>query len=75
MAPNIIPSEAQLAYYIRATSQRELKALVRKVDACFDAAALATGCEVSIRGFTKCMTIDHFIKIVNRTTEVKEFNC
>ena len=46
--PNIIPEKAQMQYYIRALTVPELQTLKDKVVACFQAAALATGCEVQI---------------------------
>ena len=46
--PNIIPEKSQLQYYIRALTVPELQTLKDKVVACFQAAALATGCEVQI---------------------------
>ena len=45
--PNIIPEEASASFIARAPSQGELKILVNKVTACLEAAATATGCEVS----------------------------
>lgn len=44
--PNIIPSKAELEFYLRAPSLRELAILTEKAENCFKAAALATGCEV-----------------------------
>lgn len=46
--PNIIPARASLYYYIRAPTRLELTVLKAKLTSCFDAAAVATGCEVSI---------------------------
>ena len=47
--PNIIPEKAELLYYVRAPNAEELVELRRKVVACFEAAAAATGCQVDIR--------------------------
>ncbi|KAG6872924.1 hypothetical protein C0995_005182 [Termitomyces sp. Mi166 len=47
-APNIIPDYSKLNYYVRAPTRSELKAAVKRVIPCFEAAALATGCEVKI---------------------------
>lgn len=44
--PNIIPNESELFYYIRAPTEHELSELIEKIKACFEAAALATGCKV-----------------------------
>ena len=42
--PNIIPDRAQLNYYIRATTDKELdRVLKEKVISCFETAASATG--------------------------------
>ncbi|XP_053143345.1 xaa-Arg dipeptidase-like [Hemicordylus capensis] len=48
--PNIIPSYAELEFYLRAPSLRELSLLTEKAENCFKAAALATGCEVELKG-------------------------
>jgi amidohydrolase len=47
-APNIIPEATQGRWYIRASTTSELDDLEPKVRRCFEAGALATGCEVSI---------------------------
>ncbi|XP_060609002.2 xaa-Arg dipeptidase [Anolis sagrei] len=47
--PNIIPSYAELEFYLRAPSLRELSLLTEKAENCFRAAALATGCEVELK--------------------------
>ena len=41
--PNIIPDRAQLSYYIRAPTDKELDMLKEKVSGCFEAAATASG--------------------------------
>ena len=46
--PNIIPEKSVLEYMIRAPDRIDLKHLVSRVRACFEAAALATGCQVEI---------------------------
>ena len=46
--PNIIPEKAVMEYYVRAPTRSERDHLVKKVVACFEAAATATGCEASI---------------------------
>ena len=43
-APNIIPSYTKSAWYIRAADRARLAELSARVEACFAAAALATGC-------------------------------
>jgi amidohydrolase len=47
-APNIIPDYAKFICYVRAPTRAEMHETVKRVTPCFDAAALATGCEVSI---------------------------
>ncbi|OCT78276.1 hypothetical protein XELAEV_18029385mg [Xenopus laevis] len=44
--PNIIPAYSELEFYLRAPSLKELAELKEKADACFKAAAAATGCRV-----------------------------
>ena len=46
--PAIIPASTKLLYYIRAPESEELAVLERKVMACFEAAAEATGCAVTV---------------------------
>ncbi|XP_071796518.1 xaa-Arg dipeptidase-like isoform X2 [Asterias amurensis] len=45
-APNIIPEEAELTYYLRALNEGELAIVKRKVLACAEGAALASECKV-----------------------------
>ncbi|KAG6811755.1 hypothetical protein H0H92_005952 [Tricholoma furcatifolium] len=47
-APNIIPDYAKMICYVRAPTRTELKETVKRVLPCFEAAALATGCKVTI---------------------------
>ena len=47
--PNIIPKIAELRYFIRAPTREELSDLRLKVEACFHAAAQATGCSVDVK--------------------------
>lgn len=44
-APNIIPAECCLIYYVRSHSMAAARRLQQKVVKCFEGAALATGCE------------------------------
>ncbi|KAM9777574.1 peptidase M20 domain-containing protein 2-like [Neosynchiropus ocellatus] len=46
--PNIIPDYTELEYYLRTPLLTDLKELKAKVEACFRAAAAATGCQVEI---------------------------
>ncbi len=47
-APNAIPERTRGRWYVRAESLGELEALEQKVFRCFEAGALASGCELSI---------------------------
>ncbi|KAG5642255.1 hypothetical protein DXG03_003356 [Asterophora parasitica] len=47
-APNIIPDYAKMICYVRAPTRTELQSTVKRVIPCFEAAGLATGCEVTI---------------------------
>ncbi|CBQ72232.1 related to amidohydrolase [Sporisorium reilianum SRZ2] len=44
-APNVVPGESTLIYNVRAPTISALKALTARVQSCFEAAALATGCK------------------------------
>lgn len=48
LAPNIVPDRAVGTFYVRAGDGEELAALKHRVRNCFEAGALATGCEVHI---------------------------
>ncbi|RAL08367.1 M20 family metallopeptidase [Aspergillus homomorphus CBS 101889] len=45
--PNVIPRSAAVDYYIRSPTVKSLSGLSERVVKCFEAAALATGCEVA----------------------------
>jgi amidohydrolase len=47
-APNVIPSLTTMSWYIRAGSKERMAELRPKVLACFEAAAVATGCELEV---------------------------
>ncbi|XP_038048319.1 peptidase M20 domain-containing protein 2-like isoform X2 [Patiria miniata] len=47
-APNIIPEQAELTYYLRAVDENELAMLKKKVEACAEGAAIATECKVNV---------------------------
>lgn len=48
-AANIVPERASCLYYVRAATIHDLAPLKSRVHACFEAAALATGCAADIR--------------------------
>ncbi|MEX2984352.1 M20 family metallopeptidase [Streptomyces sp. C36] len=47
-APNLIPDRATAEYEIRASAAEDLREVRERVEACFRAGALATGCEVTL---------------------------
>lgn len=49
--PNIIPQSATVDYYIRSESVKSLKPLTERVVKCFEAAAMATSCEVEFNWY------------------------
>ena len=46
--PNIIPEKSSMIYYIRAPTEPELRVFMEKIVACFESAAIATGCQVKV---------------------------
>ena len=48
-APNIVPDETEGLFYVRGAFAEDLAALKARVQACFEAGALATGCTADIR--------------------------
>lgn len=49
LAPNIVPDRASGVFYVRAANAQELADLKVRVQNCFDAGALSSGCEVETR--------------------------
>jgi amidohydrolase len=49
LAANIVPERAACRFYVRAADGHELAELKPRVQACFEAGALATGCRVETR--------------------------
>ncbi len=47
-APNVVPEETRGRWYVRARTLSRLEALEPRVRRCFEAGALATGCELEI---------------------------
>ena len=63
--PNIIPEETQLHYYLRAPTVGQLDELTKKVTTCFEAAAVATGCQVRDRNCRDCnIAQNKFIRVI-----------
>ncbi|MFC5531582.1 M20 family metallopeptidase [Cohnella yongneupensis] len=50
-APNIIPDYTSAQFYVRSASRAYTDKLSRKVKACADAAALSTGCTVTVSNY------------------------
>ena len=48
-APNIIPEHTSMEYYIRSPTFEGLESLVSRVETCFEAAALSTGCQFKLK--------------------------
>src|SRR5580692_10015968 len=48
LAANIVPERAACRFYVRAADAHELATLRLRVQACFDAGALATGCRAEV---------------------------
>jgi amidohydrolase len=49
LAPNIVPERAACRFYVRALNGQELADLKPRVQACFEAGALATGCRLETK--------------------------
>ncbi len=47
-APNIVPERAAADFYVRAANEKALEALKPRVQACFEAGATGSGCQVEI---------------------------
>ena len=47
-APNIVPDRAAGEFYVRAANEKDLAALKPRVQACFEAGAKGSGCEVEV---------------------------
>jgi amidohydrolase len=48
-APNIVPDYTRSSWYVRSQTMERLEVLEGKVRACFEAAAVATGCQVEVK--------------------------
>jgi amidohydrolase len=48
LAPNIVPERAACRFYVRAVDAHELAPLKARVQKCFEAGALATGCRLEV---------------------------
>jgi amidohydrolase len=52
-AANIVPAHTAARYMVRSTTLRKLEELVPRVHRCFEAGAIATGCQVEVVGGDK----------------------
>jgi amidohydrolase len=52
-APNIVPKLTTAAYFVRAANSEELQLLKERVVRCFEAGALATGCDLEVSWLVK----------------------
>lgn len=48
LAPNIVPDKASGLFYVRAKNANDLANLKKRVQACFDAGAIASGCTAEV---------------------------
>lgn len=74
-APNIIPAHATAQDFVRAHDLKELAELKRKVERCFEAGALATGCTLRIAGGDKpCAQMTHEPALMASTSGIARFS-
>ncbi|KIY71853.1 hypothetical protein CYLTODRAFT_429232 [Cylindrobasidium torrendii FP15055 ss-10] len=78
--PNVIPDNAALTWIVRAPTNEEVTDLMERVRACFDAAALATGCKISVKyGVPYSQLVPNpalaleFVKVANREYKMEAF--
>ncbi|KAH7972335.1 hypothetical protein HPB52_011129 [Rhipicephalus sanguineus] len=62
-SPNVIPEMTEMIFNVRALNSKELIELRRRVEACFRAAAEATGCSVDLERKTSYMNVVHNVAI------------
>ncbi|KAF5023414.1 hypothetical protein F66182_4514 [Fusarium sp. NRRL 66182] len=67
--PNVIPESTDLEYYLRAAGRDEIKDLSHKVQACFEAGAMATGCRVEC----SCQSDQDYMELRPNTSISTEF--
>lgn len=58
-APNIVPAHTTAAYMVRSRTRDGLEALTERVERCFEAGALATGCELVIQREVDYLPVIH----------------
>lgn len=57
-APNVVPGEAAMSYYVRSRTLDDLEELRGRIERCCEGAALATGCELEVS--TPSRAYSHF---------------
>ncbi|XP_064468789.1 xaa-Arg dipeptidase-like [Ornithodoros turicata] len=70
---NVIPEESELKYHIRAPNLVELKALLTKVESCFQSAGDSTGCDVHIEKATPYKNMINNITLIQVYQEHAEY--
>ncbi|KAL3197969.1 hypothetical protein MRX96_044548, partial [Rhipicephalus microplus] len=61
--PNVIPEASELSYHIRAVTLADLEELVGRVEGCFRAAALATGCSLNFEWGIRYKNLVHNVAL------------
>ncbi|KAF9508821.1 hypothetical protein BS47DRAFT_1365657 [Hydnum rufescens UP504] len=65
LAPNIIPDYAKMRWLVRAPTAKEVEVFAERVKKCFEAAALATSCQIKL--------VEHpLVTIFGRTTNWRQ---
>jgi amidohydrolase len=58
-APNIVPAHTTAAFMVRSHTREGLDALTERVERCFEAGAIATGCELTIQREVDYLPVIH----------------
>ena len=58
-APNIVPAHTTGAFMVRSHTREGLEVLTERVERCFEAGAIATGCELTIRREVDYLPVAH----------------
>ncbi|KAF2417678.1 hypothetical protein EJ08DRAFT_666400 [Tothia fuscella] len=54
---NVIPSRSKMDYNVRGSTLKETKILQKRVEKCFEGAAVATGCELEFKKTNNCAEV------------------
>jgi amidohydrolase len=71
-APNIVPAHTTAAFMVRSHTREGLEALTERVERCFEAGAIATGCELAIQREVDYLPVIHdpdLVEIYARNAE------